>query len=742
MGPSPGAPARELLDRATALADDAAAILTEVVGLREQVVAMVERAREDQVRGELAEIDVLRLRETTERNLRLQAVADAGVDTVLALLETGADRLEEIPGVGPHTARTAVAAAERLAETLREGVRLRIEPGDPGPLGLQLVTTLHRLGSLEPLVAPHARDLRDYASSVAVLAPVAEPARSRIGFALRWPSTKNRAREALTSLAGWEPWLAETGLPATVATLRAAAQQPEPGPLALWEDFERRAADYYAQLEALVPGLTGDLTGHGALPVELVERIRGLALDQSRLRATLRGYQAFGARFVLNQGRALIGDEMGLGKTVQAIAVMAHLAAGGARHFLVVCPASVLVNWTREVPRHADLVAHRLHGPGREEAHRAWLREGGVAVTTFEGLRHVPLPDDLAHLPALLVVDEAHFVKNPQARRTRVVARWAAETTRVLFLTGTPLLNSVEELTGLTELLQPELLASLPPHLALLDPVDFRRHIAPVYLRRNLEDVLMELPPRLTVAEWEEFTPAGEEAYRAAVATGNLMAMRRAELLVPDPRDSAKLTRLLEIVEEARDGGQRVVVFSFFLDVLARVHEELAAQPGIVPHGPITGSVPPSRRQDMVDAFSDSPAGAVLLAQVRAGGVGLNVQAASIVVLTEPQLVPAVEEQAVGRVHRMGQVRPVQVHRLLVEDSVDERIEELLAAKRATFDAYARESGLADQAAAAVDVSEAELARQVVAAERARLGYGPVWEELMDEAREGDQPAT
>ena len=182
-----------------------------------------------------------------------------------------------------------------------------------------------------------------------------------------------------------------------------------------------------------------------------------------------------------------------------------------------------------------------------------------------------------------------------------------------------------------------------------------------------------------------------------------------------------------------------MVVFSFFLDVLARVHAELAALPGIAAHGPITGSVPPGRRQEMVDEFTDSPAGAVLLAQVRAGGVGLNVQAASVVVLTEPQLVPAVEEQAVGRVHRMGQVRPVQVHRLLVEDSVDERIEELLAGKRAVFDAYARESSLAEQAAAAVDVSEAELARQVVAAERARLGYGPVWDELM---AEGGQPAT
>lgn len=149
-------------------------------------------------------------------------------------------------------------------------------------------------------------------------------------------------------------------------------------------------------------------------------------------------------------------------------------------------------------------------------------------------------------------------------------------------------------------------------------------------------------------------------------------------------------------------------------------------------YGPITGSVAAARRQEVVDEFATAPAGSVLVSQVAAGGVGLNIQAASIVVITEPQLVPAVEDQAVGRVHRMGQLRPVQVHRLLVEDSVDERIEELLAGKRHVFDTYARESSLADRTLAAVDVSEAELARQVVAAEQARLGYGPVWDELGD----------
>ena len=104
--------------------------------------------------------------------------------------------------------------------------------------------------------------------------------------------------------------------------------------------------------------------------------------------------------------------------------------------------------------------------------------------------------------------------------------------------------------------------------------------------------------------------------------------------------------------------------------------------------------------------------------------MGLNIQAASVVVLCEPQLTPAAEDQAIARVHRMGQVRTVRVHRLLEPDGVDERIRELLAVKRRTFDDYVRESSVAAGALAAVDVSRRDLARQVVAAEQARLGYG------------------
>ena len=165
--------------------------------------------------------------------------------------------------------------------------------------------------------------------------------------------------------------------------------------------------------------------------------------------------------------------------------------------------------------------------------------------------------------------------------------------------------------------------------------------------------------------------------------------------------------------------GDKVVEFSWFREVLDVVHAALSATTRTF--GPLTGSTSAAGRQRLVDEFTAAPGGAVLVAQVRAGGVGLNIQAASVVVLCEPQVSPALEAQAIARTHRMGQVRTVRVHRLVVEDSVDQRLLETLETKRGVFDAYVRESALTEAAAAAVDVSAPHLARAVVAEEQTRL---------------------
>ncbi|MCL2463948.1 MAG: DEAD/DEAH box helicase, partial [Micrococcales bacterium] len=419
----------------------------------------------------------------------------------------------------------------------------------------------------------------------------------------------------------------------------------------------------------------------------------------------------------------VLGDEMGLGKTIQALAVMSHLASQGAQRFLVVCPASVLATWLREIAAHTTFPAHRLHGDGRDAAAQAWRRAGGVAVTTYETLEAMAPDGDVG----LFVVDEAHYVKHSRTQRAQAVTAWAGAVWQTLFLTGTPMDNRLDDFVALVRILQPDVVASLPTRLGLLGADAFRRAVAPVYLRRNQRDVLTELPELIATDDWVDLSPADQAVYREAVRGGNLMAIRQAAWAGP-AATCAKLERLRQIVGDAHDEGRAVVVFTFFRSVAETVATAVRAA-GIPVFGPLTGDVAVADRDGLIDAWAGQGAG-VLVAQITVGGTGLNLQAASVVLLCEPQLTPAVEAQAVARAHRMGQVRTVQVHRLLAEGTADARIVELLAGKQQAFDEYVRTSALAAATAQAVGVSQAELARDVVASEQARLGQGPVWDAL------------
>lgn len=736
----PGAPARALIERHRALARTARGVLDHLDRAAVQVAAIVEQDREERVRAELATVGVEQLAAMTDRNLRLRALLDAGYTTAADLRGVPVAVLDAVPGVGTQTARGVVAAVEQLAEAVRAGVPVRLDldrAGRPDTSAtVEVLQLLDRLLRLRPVVEPHREALTGYVTAVAVHTASAAPTTNRLRLALSRRTTKDRAARALAALDGWELTLAD-GLAGTIDRLAAASAEQDVPATQVWDLFERRSVELYTVLGTIVPLAQDVLAARGMLTTELADRVAAHPLDQSLLHVPLRGYQEFGARFALNQGRALLGDEMGLGKTVQALAAIGHLLATGGTHALVVCPAGVLVGWLREIDARTAMTGHRLHGAGRAQAVARWRAEGGVGVTTFEGLPHLPLGPDGPEI-AMLVVDEAHYVKNPRADRSRAVAAWAARVWRVLLMTGTPLDNRVEDVVALVRLLDADLADALPGHLGLVGADTFRREIAPVYLRRNQADVLVELPDLVLADEWVEPSAADDAVYRQAVASGNLMAMRRAAYLTDDPADSAKLARLVEIVAEAGAGGHRTVVFSYFRPVLDRVVAALAdpVRAGRV-HGALTGDIPADERQAIIDAFSTGPPDGVLVAQIGVGGVGLNLQAASVVVLCEPQLTPSAEAQAVARLHRMGQVRTVVAHRLLTEGGVDERIVDLLAGKRRVFDAYVRESSVAAASVAAVDVTEAALAREVVAAEQARLGYGPVWDELAQDDATG-----
>jgi SNF2 family DNA or RNA helicase len=613
-----------------------------------------------------------------------------------------------------------------MRESVEGSAPVRKDPDARTPEQTALIAALRRYERTRSLMK--GPDLTPLASEIGRrLGPAARGASRRAMLFTFSPLKKQEAREALAQL---DAILASK--PVTAARKRLSRAETEldkagktPRAARLWNDYLARPVAYNGLLIEVAELDPAREASQGFLPADIAEQVRVLPLDRSLLKTPLRGYQAFGAKFALVQERVILGDEMGLGKTMQSLAVMCHLAAKGATHFLVVCPASVVINWTREVEQHTLLEARRLHVPGskREAAEREWTAKGGVAVTTFEALR--AMPEDLDVSVAMMVVDEAHYAKNPNALRTQAVSEWAARSRRVLFLTGTPMENKVEEFRVLVGHLRPEVAENLDIADEALDGTRFREAVAPVYLRRNQEDVLSELPDRLETPEWVALEGAAMRAYRKAVLEGNFMAMRRAAFDPGTVKGSPKLRRLVEIAGEAADGGRKVIVFSYFRDVLETVIEVLAGRdgvPGLHVVGPLTGGISPADRQAMVDEFTAAKGAAVLVSQIQAGGVGLNIQAASVVIIAEPQLTPSIEEQAIARAHRMGQVRRVDVHRLLCEESVDQRILELLAGKREAFDEYARRSDMANATPDAVDVaSETELRHRIVAAEQKRL---------------------
>ncbi|GGK53997.1 DEAD/DEAH box helicase [Streptomyces flaveus] len=708
-----GRKARHVLARGERLHGDALAVLDDHRRAVDEVRGALAPIQAGLVVEELAGIPVSRLKDATEGRLRIAALEAAGVGSVREVYEASRFELRQIPGVGAQTADQALAAARQIARAVEETVSVRIDVDHPEPRTTALVIALRRLVEAGPELRRAVDAAERLERKLKVLLPAAKPAGGRLRMAL---STRARRESALVAVAELHELTADAEdvrlllAQASTDLLRESASEAE-----AWVDFELRSTEYYSQLAEVAGSAPDVAAAEGFLPAEVAERVHAQGLDDTHRRVSLRGYQSFGARFALAQRRVVLGDEMGLGKTVQAIAVLAHLAAHGHSHFLVVCPASVLINWTREIRSRSTLRTMPVHGPERRHAYAEWRERGGVAVTTFDVLHSLPAPDRATAPPAALVVDEAHYVKNPDARRSRAVAAWTDRCERVLFLTGTPMENRVQEFRTLVRYLQPELVPQIQGGDAVAGPHTFRKSVAPAYLRRNQQDVLTELPALLQVDEWEEFSAADQEAYREAVAAGNFMAMRRAAYA--DAEKSAKLQRLRELVAEAAENGLKVVVFSYFRDVLTVVQQAL----GDGALGPLAGGVPAVRRQQLVDEFTAADGHAVLLCQIEAGGVGLNLQAASVVILCEPQVKPTLEHQAVARAHRMGQVRPVQVHRLLATDSVDDRLLRILENKARLFDAYARRSDVAEATPDAVDVSDGTLARRIVEEEQQRL---------------------
>ncbi len=463
---------------------------------------------------------------------------------------------------------------------------------------------------------------------------------------------------------------------------------------------------------------------------------RGLAAPRlpESFCAELRPYQAQGVAWLdlLRESGlgGVLADDMGLGKTVQVLALLALEKARGhlTEPALIVGPTSLTTNWFNEAQRFApDLKVLVLHGSDRKQKF-ASISEHDVVITTYPLIardREVLLTRDWH----MAVLDEAQMVKNPDAATTR----WLREVkARHRFcLTGTPMENHLGELWSIMSFVNPGYLGDKAAFSRQWRvPIEKRadkeraaalaRRVKPFLLRRTKAEVATELPAKSEIVEpvvlegpqrdlYDSIRLSMSDKVRKAIQERGLArshiivleALLRLRQVCCDPallklddgieRPSAKLDRLLEMVLELLSEGRRIIVFSQFTSMLDLVRRRFDAER--VRYSVLTGQT--RDRKSAVDRFQNG-ASDVFLVSLKAGGVGLNLTAADTVMIFDPWWNPAVEEQAIDRAHRIGQDKAVFVYRLVAAGTIEEKMDELKARKRALADSlFDREGRIA-----------------------------------------------
>ncbi len=420
------------------------------------------------------------------------------------------------------------------------------------------------------------------------------------------------------------------------------------------------------------------------------------------LTAQLRPYQRKGVDWLfaakLAQVGAILADDMGLGKTVQALSILEGKT-------LVICPRSVVHNWISEIKRfRPSLNCEVYHGQGR-----TLNASQGVTVTTYALLRL-----DNKELRKInwdnVILDEAQAIKNPDSQAAEAACLLPCSFR--LVLTGTPIENRLEELWSLMHFANPGVLGTLssfktrfsaPIATGAAGPTErLRNLVRPFVLRRLKRDVLPELPPRTDDILWVELDETERDVYNSLLWEARNVALKRIQTdggvfaaleallrlrqaachlgLLPnhDEQTSSKVERLGESVEEIVQEGHRAIVFSQWTSMLSKIEPVMSSRG--IEFARLDGST--RDRKGVVETFQGESGAPVLLASLQAGGTGLNLTGADHVYLTDPWWNPATEDQAAGRAHRIGQERPVFVHRLVAKDTVEERIIALQERKR------------------------------------------------------------
>ncbi|HVC95350.1 MAG TPA: DEAD/DEAH box helicase [Pirellulales bacterium] len=406
-------------------------------------------------------------------------------------------------------------------------------------------------------------------------------------------------------------------------------------------------------------------------------------------------YQLEGIAFLYPRYAAILADEMGLGKSMQAItAIRLLLHAGEIRTVLLVCPKPLITNWQREFHLWApELPLTVIEG---ERAKRLWQwrqADSPVKMANYELLQRdrAVLAEPGLHFD-LVVLDESQRIKNRECMTSQVVR--SISRGRNWALTGTPVENSADDLVGIFEFLS-------PGHLSpTMKPRRMGKLAGDYVLRRTKDRVLTELPPKMFRDADVALTPEQRETYRLAEDEGVLrltemgegatiqhvfeLVLRLKQICNFDPATgaSAKLERLSADLEEVAASGRKALVFSQWVGTLDKLARRLARYHPLAYHGGVA-----SRKRDgVLQEFKESPKRQVLLISYGVGSLGLNLQFAQYVFLFDRWWNPAVEDQAINRVHRIGAAGPVTVTRFLALATIEERINQILDEKRELFD--------------------------------------------------------
>ncbi|HEV8074119.1 MAG TPA: DEAD/DEAH box helicase, partial [Opitutaceae bacterium] len=407
----------------------------------------------------------------------------------------------------------------------------------------------------------------------------------------------------------------------------------------------------------------------------------------------------------------LLADEMGLGKTLQVASLLAVRPVPG-KPILVVCPASVVPVWREECAKFFPQMVVDVLKTGHDFTSR---KDDVVWLASYTQLRkHKHLLEGVEF--GYSILDEGQFIKNPDAKVTQ--ACFAIRARHRLVLTGTPLENRQLDLWSIFRYLLPGLLGSRASFEAALNTdragtlERLRAQLAPFILRRTKNEVAQELPPKVEMdllcpmtdvqrTEYARICSEGVQRLGDDVSAamreksfGFLALLTRLRQVCCDPdllpwlkaplSDSGKLNLLVEKLAEIVGSGHKVVIFSQFVMLLDRVREALAAQFPDLPRYELTGMT--LDRQKPVQAFQGATGAAAMLVSLKAAGTGITLHAADYVFLLDPWWNPAVEAQAVDRVHRIGQTNTVFVYRMVTPGTIEERIQALKAAKKDLFD--------------------------------------------------------